>query len=262
MTLPTTTSTIIDHNDYQVTQDIVADVMGLGEDGYGLPILYSNPVTPNERITAYQWNSLNRDLDIITKHLTHTTSTIYDVVTGTSIVTAGYPDLYKAQADYVSDPVRRYICDPREFLVVNDTSTFYTAGTSTRILSWGVSTSTISQEVVASFPTRLAARYYFNLGSYISWFPFHEGGGLNDLDNEWSQWIGYLQATANYKYTRGEFVNYTSTISEYSSGTLSVSILAEKATNEKSVKFTIHYTNNDSAEIIVSPSVGFWNLIA
>ena len=119
----------------------------------------------------------------------------------------------------------------------------------------------ITHKVVTTFPNRLAARYYFNLGCYLTFVPYYQGTGLNDLDVEWAEFIDHLRAPEQeLRYGRNEFINYSSTVTSWSSGTLSVSFAAAKSVNETEIEFTTIYSNNASAALIVSPAVATWSI--
>jgi hypothetical protein len=45
----------------------------------------------------------------------------------------------------------------------------------------------------------------------------------------------------------------------YESGTLSIKVEVTKAINEAEVAFTITFANSDSSELVVVPTVGYWN---
>lgn len=276
MSFPVTTSQLINDSDFNAIQTIVDDVMGLGENGWGLAIYNSNPVTVTDKVRAFDMNNLIGDVGIIHTHITNVNTSTSYVVTGTTLVNTATFNQLKTTSDYYSSDLRRYTCHPSQFAESNTLThdvLFYAGGvngsTSTRSIIWGETTETsvrvISHKLVASWPTRLQARYYFNQGSYISWKPYHFGDGLNDLDTEWANFIDWLNAPQNlYRYTRNEFVNYEGalgTSTYYTSGTLQVTVQAIKATDEKSVEFNIELTNLDTADLIVTPAVAYYNIL-
>lgn len=260
-----TIGTPIDHNDYNDAQSLLEDVLGIGENGYGLPLLQSTPVEQGQTLSARQWNDLIKDINYAYTHIANTTTSTGYIITGTTAVSADITNALNSTAIWLADSSRRYVCDPSNFLINNVTSnkTFYGDGNSIRTLTWGVGTSEITHRVVTSFQNRLSARYYFNEGCYLNFLPSYTvGTGLNDIDAEWSTFIDYLRAPElEYKYTREQFVNYTSTTTSWNSGTLTVSVTANKSSDEKSIEFTMKYKNNESATLIVSPTVGYWNIL-
>lgn len=263
---------IIPAVDYNSIQSVISEILGTGENGYGLSDIASIPVAPiTNRITAFQWNALLRDINVATTHITNTSTVTTSVITGTTVVTKLRTDILQGQANYLIDPVRRYTCHPNQYYVdpVTSSTVNYTDGISTRTLPWGVDVQSVTHKVNAAFATRLQARYFFNLGSYITLLPFHLNNGLNDLDAEWASFINHMQDTnVQYTYRRSDFMNQTSTSTVYNSGTLSISVLAEKAPDESNIEFTVTYgntltydTGTNSALIVIIPTVGYWNIL-
>lgn len=276
MSFPVTTSQLINDSDFNAIQTIVDNVLGLGENGWGLALYSSNPVSTTDKVRAFDMNNLIRDVGIIHTHITNVNTNTSYVVTGTTLVNTVTFNQLKTTGDYYSSDLRRYTCHPDQFVRSNtltDDIVFLASGlngsTSTRSIIWGETTETsvrvISHRLVASWPTRLQARYYFNQGSFVAWRPYHLGDGLNDLDTEWANFIDWLNAPQNeYRYTRNEFVNYEGalgTSTYYTSGTLQVTVQAIKATDEKSVEFNIELTNLDTADLIVTPAVAYYNIL-
>jgi hypothetical protein len=260
--------------------DIVNEVLGVGEDGYGLQDFVSTPVTGNFKITAGQWIDLRRDLVLTAyQHITSSTNVLLTPInTGTTVIGVAHHNEAKTIADYVL--ANRFTCaegqyyrDPTTGATVN-----YTGGTTTRTLEWGVGTDVeIVHVAKARWPTRLLARYFFNTGGYYTWTPYHSNNGLNDLDAEWAEFIRSIQvaqATNPIKYDRAAFVaqspGTTTTIypvgssgsgldPTYESGTLSILVRVFKASDEESIEFTITFANSNSADLVIVPSVGYWN---
>ena len=178
----TTSGNNILKTDFNNAQAILKDVLGQGENGYGRSTITSDPVEITQVATADQWNRFIRDLNLVHKHVTNVNTSTLNVNTGTDRVTASTVTNLISSVNYVSDAVRRYTCHPSQFVVYQSTSTFYYDSTSTRTLTWGVDQTLITHEVVVSFPTRLTARYYFNLGSYLTFVPFFQGNLIADID--------------------------------------------------------------------------------
>ena len=109
------------------------------------------------------------------------------------------------------------------------------------------------------------ARYFFNQGSYIEWTNRDLNNGLNDIDAEWALFFDYLLSIP-YIYARDQYINYDSTTTSWSSGTLQIEVVANIVGNVgdyeygREIDFTTYYRNNDSAQLIVSPTVAVWNI--
>lgn len=279
MTFPLANTDIIKADDYNAIHEISAEILGLGDDGYGLALYLSDPIETTDRTNAREINKLISDVDIVKQHIDNVsvTTLVNYAVTGTTIVNTSTLNTLKEQIDYYLDDSRRYTCHPSQFLtstVAGSVLFFYDDSTSTRVTPWGETTNTtvrsISHRLVASWPTRLEARYYFNQGSYLSWKPAYSNlgpSGLNDLNDEWAAFILWLNEPVNeYRYTRTEFVdpNYIepgSTVTTYTSGTLEVSIEAIKSIDETQVEFNIIFANNATEDLIVVPSVNNYSIL-
>jgi hypothetical protein len=272
MGYPLVTGALITATDFNEIITVQDQIMGLNDDGWGLSLTSGIPAAAGLLITAWDTNSVIKDLNIIQGHIDNTTTSTSWIITGTTLVAASPYNAIKARSDYYLDPSRRWTCHPEQFrksnTVTNDILFFRPESTSTRTIVWGETATdsirTITHKVVASWPTRLQARYYFNQGNFLGYRPYHFGDGLNDLDTEWANFINWISTSADYRYTRNEFVTYeglsgTSTV--YTSGTLSVSILAVKSSDETSVTFTIDFFNSDTADLIVTPAVAYYTIL-
>jgi hypothetical protein len=258
--MPTSGNNIL-KSDFNDAQAILKDVLGQGENGYGFSTITSDPVEITQVATADQWNRFIRDINLIHKHVTNVNTSTLNVNTGTSIITASTATNLISSVNYVSDAVRRYTCHPSQFVVYQSTSTFYYDSTSTRTLTWGVDQTLITHEVVVSFPTRLKARYYFNMGSYLTFSPFFEGNIIADIDGEWATFIEYInQPAQRYIFDRTKYLA-GSAITTWTSGTLTVSILASILSDEKSIKFTTSFSNSDSTTVYITPSGSTWTIL-
>jgi hypothetical protein len=262
MTFPKSPGDFIDHNDLNATQTILEDIMGIGENGYGLTSILSNPVAVGRKVNATQWNYLLSDMNTVEQHITGSTSTTLLPVTTASTAIIYASTVTNIYNNTVALQPNRYHCDPSQFLISDGGSStiFYGGGDSSRTSPWGVATSSITHHVTTQFPNRLAARYYFNLGCYLTYTPYYNGTGLNDLDTEWANFIDYLRAATPYTYDRQKFVTYDSVTTEWTSGTLFVSIQADRAVDQASIDFTVIYRNNASPNLLISPAVGIYTI--
>lgn len=267
MTLPATSGALIDDVDFNDVRAVLDQLLGLNDDGYGIASFNSMPVAPGERLDAQQWNTLIKDVNFGHVHITNAaTSTAY-AVTGTSVVTTTRANDLYAAANWMLDPVRRWTCHPSQFKYNTSTNSVLfnqDGSTSTRTLDWGIATRSISHKVVVSWPTRDQAYYYFNQGAYLSWQPFHFNDGLNDLDTEWANFLNEISTAADHKYDRSDFRYWPGgTQTEYTSvsGLLKVLVEGVVSNDERTVTFTITYSNLDDSLLIISPTVGYWNVI-
>lgn len=269
MTLPAVVSNIIDNEDFNASFLIADQILGQNDDGYGLLGFYSIPVTSFDRVTAEQWNNLAADIGIIYEHITGSTSSIGYVVTGSSISTSFANTLYSTST-FCLDPSRRWTCHPSQFELntLTNTTTWWTTS-SERSLVWGEVPGTgakipsVTHKVVASWPTRDEAYWYFNQGAYLVWEPYHLNNGVNDLDGEWASFINTIRTSSEpYRYGRTEFREYpggTSTVFTAPGGQKTITVSAEVSANEEQVTFTIEYTNLETTLITITPGVGYYN---
>jgi hypothetical protein len=261
MSLPTTTDAIITATDFNATQVILEDILSISENGWGLTAIQSNQVSTGKRVYASDWNSLLSDLNTVHQHITGGFTSTAAVITGTTVINHNLAnDLYDVTQSLIAN---RYSVNPNQFLISDGGSStiFYGGGDSLRTLPWGIDTNVITHRVVTQFPNRLAARYYFNLGCYLTYTPYYSGTGLNDLDAEWANFIDYLRDPAQtYTYDRQKFVSYDSTTTAWTSGTLHVSITADRAADFKSIEFIVEYRNDATPELLISPAVGIYTI--
>jgi hypothetical protein len=258
-TMTISSGTPIAKDDFNTAQATVLDILGLGDNGYGLPIIKSAPVENTQSIGLKQWNNLIDDINQAYLHVANRTTSTAKLNTGTSIVKTTTTNALLSTVDWLNN--NRYTCHPSQFLntgtsVATSTSTFFSDSTSTRTVVWGSGESnTISHELLVSFPSRTLARYYFNLGSYLTFAPYYQGSILFDADAAWANFIDYLRAPAQqYKYDRAKYVNYSSTVTSWTSGSLIVSVLAEKSVDERTIKFTTSYINGSPSTVYITPT--------
>jgi hypothetical protein len=113
--------------------------------------------------------------------------------------------------------------------------------------------------MVVSWNNRLSARYYFNEGNYLNWNPYYSGTGLNDLDTEWVNFFIWL-GPEPWRYDHSLFTEYRSTTTNWNSGTLEIKLVATISSDDKSIEVDVTYINNASADLILTPTVGVYNI--
>ena len=270
ITVSTSSSTLVIH--YSQIQTLVQNVLGTGEQGYGLTIINSSLRGVNQLIRASDWNLLRADLAIIQEHTRGTLLTITSATTVTNI-TATVTNAYAVLAEDLANTVtNRFNCAENQYYVDATTGATnnFNSGTVTRTLPWGLlsdgtSILEIQHKVRFQFVNRLTAVYFFNQGSYLTWLPYHLNNGVSGIDNAWASFINYLNVylTANpLKYNRTLFMaqnpNSTATVAVYTSGTFSMSVAVYKYSNAHTFDFIVKYGDNDSSILTVSPAVGAW----
>ena len=240
---------------------IINDIIGMGENGYGVPVPWSGPVSTKTRIKSRDWNYLQRDLNGIFIHITNT-GTSTTTVTNTTIVNS---TLSNAVWEGVSEiEGQRYICHPDQYYADPVTGeTWNTSnGTSTRTLIWDMeSTAEITHRVNAAWTTPLTARYFFNQGGYFIYSPYYANTGTTaTIDTQWVSFINHVKGLGGFDYTRAYFVNTATSVvtKSWTSGTLRISFVAERNTAKNEILFTIKYKRR-ALELV--PDRGYWNII-
>jgi hypothetical protein len=244
---------------YNYSQGLVKDIIGLGDNGWGQASQTSSPVTTRNRMTRAQRLALATDVNFIHTHVLGTaTDTTVLVPPTTSTVAA---TITNAMSVLVTSLLpNRYVCHPSQFFgypgaVINSLN-----GTSTTTTVWGRE---VEQRVRVDWPTSLFARYFFNSGSVFTWTPSYASiADANDRDAEWINFIDHLRASTPYEYKRADFLSTSTTSTTYNSGTLSITIIAQRDVNldtAKRVDFTAILRNEDLPYLVVDPVRGYWN---
>jgi hypothetical protein len=257
-----TIGTVITATEYNESHLLISDILGLGENGWGMPFSASTPASSGNKIYARSWVNLLDDINYANKHIYGTKSTLDYAVTGTTVVSAAYANSLVDLATSLSSEEVRYTCHPSNFVFnpLTNSTTNFSDSVSIRTLPWGANgTTMIEHTMVVSWPNRLSARYYFNEGNYLVYNPFYSGVGLNDLDTEWDRFFTYLGENP-WKYTHHQFVNYRTTTTNWTSGTLEIIVSASIATNDKRITVDVQYINNASADLILTPAVSIFNI--
>lgn len=265
----TAQTTAVTATDYNNTLAVLDNMLGLGEDGWGLPLLSSSPTSTKNVIRAYEYNNLLKDINVAHTHITNANTSTAAVITGTTLVSAAYANELLDTTNWLHNVTRRYTCHPDQFFKAQlsaggTTSTIIpTSGVSVRTNGWGSGTNSTSimHKAISAFRSRLAARYYFNQGNYLTFTPFYQGVGLNDLDAEWTNFIDWINTLGdNFTYQRSDYLSGDKT-KQWNSGSLYVNVVADRATDQSSINFTITYGNNSSPKLLVSPNVAAYRVV-
>jgi hypothetical protein len=251
-------------DEYNSIQSQVSSVLGLTTSGWGSVALNSHPVTRNTKITAYQWNSLINDINIISSHIQNISTSTAFVITGTTTVTSSTSVELLGGVTVLSAEPTRYTCHPQQFILdETETTPLLRGTTSTRTTSWGLSPIVIRHIANVNFISRLHAYYYFNLGNYLVWRPYFLPAdvAINDLDQEWISWINSINNNPNeeFRFNRDDFLAGGRTRT-YSSGTLRMEVVAVREFDEKNINFTITYSNESTTLLVVSPTAAGYTI--
>ncbi len=279
-TFPFSTGTTITNVAYNELSDIVLEVIGIGEDGYGLYDAWTTPITSSMPIRARSWDNLIRDLiNNCYHHITNintTTNSYASVLNNISTATTSTTisvDLHnrlKEVADFVL--ANRYTCAEEHYYQDPQTGAKidFTGGVSQRTLPWGVTKRSITHVTRVRWANRLVARYFFNTGGYLTWQPYYTDGVNDTIDQDWSNFIDLVRLqmedpAQEIRYDRAAFVGQlagtTSTVANYTEGSLYMNVEVFKSSGADYVDFTVTFGNNATDLLVVTPSTGYWNEI-
>lgn len=196
-----------DHNDIQST---IYDIVGLGANGYGITDFDTRPVTGQFVVNASAWKSMLNTLDRIKRH--QTDQNLYYGSTQTNeliLAKTTRVDGVLVRADlhnFINTTtqellVGRYTVHPNQLSPV-----ISTGGSSVRQNDW--TSQTIEHVVEVSWPTELIARYFFNLGGYLTINAGHENNSFGGNNDAWKALVASIPAQL---YTRSDFVSVNQT---------------------------------------------------
>jgi hypothetical protein len=247
--------------DYMDSYTIVNDIIGIGENGYGFPVPRSGPVSTKTKIKVRDWNYLQLDLNSIFIHVTDA-GTATTTVTAATTVNSTLSNTVYAQVNEIEG--QRYVCHPNQFFADPVTSETWntTNGVSTRTPTWDMDTTAeITHKVNAAWTTPLTARYFFNQGGYFIYKPFYANTGTTaTIDTQWVSFIDYVKHIGGFEYTRPYFVNTATSLvtKSWTSGTLKISLAAERNVVKNQVLFTVKYKRR---ELEIVPNRAYWNIV-
>ena len=263
------TGKIIRHYDYNFLQREVDEILGLSQDGYGVSSINSVSVTNSNQVSTSQWNSLLLDFDFIHTHVYGAASGLPSVLNTTTEIAAAFQQAYHNTIVPIYDTDSlRYSCTATQY---------YHEGIENINSRGGVSTSTssiwygsMSHIYRAEWATDLVARYFFNTGATFAWNTFYTPAATtSSSDTSWADFMIYLKSTTPevdgpiYEYKRADWITTaTTTVTTYTSGTMSISIMAVKNTVTNaligqlpsSIKFTVTYADSSVPVFTVLPA--------
>lgn len=247
--------------------DGVIDIIGLGNNGYGLVNYSSYPTSIRSRVVANQVFGIYQDLQLIHQHIYGVASgTVLTIQTGTNIRIVRPPETNLIDTSTWTDLYNLYdYVNPRRYqLSVSQRSTYtgalgtyediwYTGTTSSQLTTWGggvagVYTS-VNHTVVYTWPTENLARYFFNTGGQLKFVPRQTNmiGGANPtkpIDRAWAQLLNTGSGFKSwFSYGRTEFLGSRTGIwtTQTSSATILVLVDYERSQDYRSVTLTASY---------------------
>ena len=238
------------------------DIIGLGDQGYGLATYTSFPVRRGNRISVSQLQGLFRDLNTVTQHVSGQFTTTMEITTGSAITSSTFTALWR---------LKEYVNQARFQLHPSQRSTYTGAlgitediwnqnSTSTRTQLWNTTStstvnyiSTITHQTRIEWATTSLARYFFNSGGDLVFKPFWTTGtgqmastsaSFSVLDNAWARFVGTGTAfVTDWSYTRADFVKTESTTTRFwgTASTLSIVVTVVRLPDLRGVDFRVDY---------------------
>lgn len=190
MAYPVTTGSLITSTNFNEILDIVNQVGGVNDYGYGRRDLISIPVTTGTRITRTQWINLFNDINRLHYHqrgsnlinvaelavLPTTCTWVMNV--STSVSTVSYASLpgfiiENVSTTYVNTAANTLTTSTYSVHTSQLTPLITTYGTTVNTGTWttylGGAVDAIHQIVEAKWASSSTAKYFFNLGGEIRW---------------------------------------------------------------------------------------------
>ena len=166
MSLPTSSGNLILSDNYREMFNRIIEIIGRGEDGYGLKNFSSLPVSTGTTISFFDWNNLYDDVvNVAWTHITNLTTSTQSLPLSTSTIVEPtfHNELYNL-VNYIEQ--NRYTCAEYQYFrdPVTGSSINFSGGLSTRSSSWDSSEDLeIQHKVKTKWTTRLNARYFFKI---------------------------------------------------------------------------------------------------
>jgi len=159
---------IIDRDDYNSIQTIVARVLGTGSSntGYGQPVL-SSPVETGQKVTIQEWDDLRNDIINVYRHQNGTIPSLPSAVEAQKIRYNTSNSVWnKFLTEIQSLDSTRFTVGSQQFTTTN-------YGTQTRTNLWREKCICL---ITAEWDTAEQARHYFNSGGSFSFLSSRTGG--------------------------------------------------------------------------------------
>lgn len=253
--------------DYNSIYAILEDHLGLGDNGWGLPLLSSSPTIPFRKAGAYEYNNLLKDINIAHTHITNATTSTGYIGQGTTVISAALFNQLLNTSNWLHDSSRRWTSHPDQYFKANKatggtgTDMVPLSASSERTLAWGANgISSIYHEATAVFRSPSAARYYFNQGNFLSFLPYYSGTGINDLDAEWANFIDSIRADP-FIYNRTDFIAGDKEKLWENAGTLYIRVKADRSLDQSVIDFTVTFGNTANPNLLITPAVGTYKVI-
>lgn len=248
---------------YNNLRDRLNLVLGLGSTGYG-QALSSTTVQAGQTFTLAMWNNLRTDMLKARQHQTGVSeSGNLNTVTTSSDITSALITQYDSFITLTTTNQR---------VIANNQGTLATLATGVRSLAWN---GVVTHTVTLTFPSTLAARYFFNAGGQIRFSASRTGTAATTKDTDWTNILSSMGTIAmNYNSTafitggsgtgsaKG-FYNLTtayqtlfvkgSSVYAYTENDYNIAARVDNATNPSVITFRIEFRDDDLGNSPVPP---------
>ena len=159
---------------YNNLRDRLNLVLGLGSTGYGQN-LSSSTVLSGETFTLAMWNNLRTDMLKARQHQTglSESSNLTVVTTSTDISQA----LITQYDSFIT------LIQTNQRVIANNQATVESLASAVRSTAWN---NVLTHTVTVTFPSTLAARYFFNAGGQIRFSASRTGAAATSKDTDWT----------------------------------------------------------------------------
>lgn len=240
---------------YNNLRDRLNLVLGLGSTGYGQN-LSSSTVLSGETFTLAMWNNLRTDMLKARQHQTglSESSNLTVVTTSTDISQA----LITQYDSFIT------LIQTNQRVIANNQATVESLASAVRSTAWN---NVLTHTVTVTFPSTLAARYFFNAGGQIRFSASRTGAAATSKDTDWTNILssmgtlymnynttGFLAGGSGTGSAKG-FYNLTTTyqtlyvkgssVYAYNENDYNIAARVDNATNPAVVTFKIEFRDDD-----------------
>ena len=240
MAFPVTTATQVLSVDKNLIQNRIREVMGIGEEGYGISALQSRLHSTGTLVRASHFQALYDDLDRIYQHQTGNNLNAANTFSSATVITTASVNYLNTFSQYVIDPNNRYFVHPSQ-------STASVELIDPRVSIWSTE---ISSSILCTWTSVLQANYFFNSGGQLQLQTNHQNNWSTAREKEWAR---LLTAIGTSSFTHSNWIAGIDTVSTYTADApYNFYVTVNTDVAEKSVQFTVELVN-DTASLIVYP---------
>lgn len=230
-----TGTTLVLSSDKNTIQSRIREVMGVGEDGYGISALQSRLHSTGTTIRASHFQALYDDLNRIYIHQTGNSLSAANTFSSSTLISAPAVNYLNTISQYVIDPNNRYFVHPSQ-------STASVELIDPRVSTWATN---ITATVLCTWTSELQANYFFNSGGILKVQTNHLDNWASLREREWARLLTEIGTSS---FTHSNWVSGIDTVSTYTANfPYDMFVELRTTVTNKSVQFTVELVNNDAA---------------